>query len=890
MKFQSRISTLFLVFLFVFACQTSKTTVKRHHSKHYEPFELQTLTDSLTPVMMPFNRWIDPAGHQVYFGNRKGENHALDCALSPDGKWVAIEERRSIVILSTQTNKVVHTFLLSDVFEKVKLLSTYSGIQWHEENGVQSVYMSASGDGGKSHVIKADWNGKHLEVDKTFMFEPVKPAKDAIANELVISDENGVPFLYVVLNGNNTLEKVNTHTGETVWSVPTGVAPYGISLANSKLYVTNWAGGVPEEGDENVAGVPWGSAKVDPKTGATREGTVSVFNPANGALLKEIVVGLHPNDIISSADENFVYVANANSDEVSVINTKTDAVSETVSVRLGEEENPYWGDSPNGLGITSDGKTLFVANGIDNAVAVVNLGKDASVNSLALKSQLAGFIPTGAYPGAACVYQDSRLYVPNIESEGSRIPSISEETGVVSYNSHRLIASLSVIDIPDQNQLDKYTERVHHTNQSFRIALSRKLPRKNAKPVPMPLRIGEPSVFKHAVYIIKENRTYDQILGDIPTGNGEPSLCVFGEEVTPNTHKIVKEFMLLDNFHVSGKSSAEGHQWTDMAIVTDWISKNVNAWFRSYPHIHEDALVYAPTGFIWDNAIRHGKSVRIYGEACRPDVDKNETWETIYNRYLRGEKTEFTNTSTISTVPPILCPDYSGYGTHKFSDVERADVFIKELKEYEEMEGDQWPELLILALPNDHTAGTRPGVPTPRAMVADNDVALARIIEAISKSKFWPTTAIFVTEDDSQSGWDHVSAYRTVGMVVSPYSRLGKTVSTNYNQVSLVRSIEQILGMSPMNIMDATAMPMFDCFTDKPDFSPFTALPNNIPINEMNKELSELSGRELELAEQSIKFFDAIDSGSDEEMNTILWRALKGDIPYPKVSYKMITD
>ena len=200
------------------------------------------------------------------------------------------------------------------------------------------------------------------------------------------------------------------------------------------------------------------------------------------------------------------------------------------------------------------------------------------------------------------------------------------------------------------------------------------------------------------------------------------------------------------------------------------------------------------------------------------------------------------------------------------------------------MEGDQWPELLILALPNDHTAGTRPGVPTPRAMVADNDLALARIIEAISKSKFWPTTAIFVTEDDSQSGWDHVSAYRTVGMVVSPYSRLGKTVSTNYNQVSLVRSIEQVLGMSPMNIMDATAMPMFDCFTDKPDFSPFTALPNNIPINEMNKELSELNGRDLELAEQSIKFFDAIDSGSDEEMNTILWRVLKGDIPYPKVS------
>jgi len=206
----------------------------------------------------------------------------------------------------------------------------------------------------------------------------------------------------------------------------TGVAPYGVAKAGGKIYVTNWAGAVPGETDKNVAGVPWGNAKVDPKTGATREGTVSVFNPDDGKLLKEITVGLHPNDMIASPDENYLYVANANSDDISVICTATDAVSETISVRLGDEKNPYWGDSPNGLGISGDGKTLYVANGMDNAVAVVTLGKNASAAGSERQSRVAGFIPTGAYPGGVCVYRDNRLYVPNIEAEGARIPTVSE--------------------------------------------------------------------------------------------------------------------------------------------------------------------------------------------------------------------------------------------------------------------------------------------------------------------------------------------------------------------------------------------------------------------------------------------------------------------------------
>jgi len=340
--------------------------------------------------------------------------------------------------------------------------------------------------------------------------------------------------------------------------------------------------------------------------------------------------------------------------------------------------------------------------------------------------------------------------------------------------------------------------------------------------------------------------------------------------------------LLLDNFYASGKSSAEGHQWTDMAIVTDYVEKNVRGWFRSYPHVQKDALVYAPTGFIWDNAIRNGKSVRIYGEACVPEFDNNATWEFIYNQFKKGEKVEFTNKTTIDPVWDILSQNYPGYDSHKFPDVLRAQTFIEELKDYESREDDQWPELIIIALPNDHTSGTRPGFPTPRAMVADNDLALGQILEAISKSKFWKNTAVFVTEDDSQAGWDHVSAYRTVGLVASPYSRFDKTNHTNYNQVSLIRTMEQILGIPPMNIMDATAMPMFDCFNETADISPYISVLNNIPLDEMNKELSELKGPALHYAKKSMEpQFERVDAGDDALFNRIIWFAMNGKKPYP---------
>jgi YVTN family beta-propeller protein len=834
-------------------------------------------------VRLPYNRLIQPAGTQVFFGLEQLENHAMDAALSPDGRWLAVEERYSIVFISTTNNAVKYRLPVNSHPSLMGGSNTYSGIIWYEGKKGPEVYWSMTGVNKKSFVVSAIWNGEKAEFSTVFQYKTENDADLALPNEILIKREAQKEYLYVVLNGNNKVIKQDLITGDTIWVTEPGVAPYGLTMASGKLYVTNWAGRKPVAGDTDVAGVPWGEARVDNKAGGgTREGSVSVINPADGKIIKEIITGLHPNDIVSDLTGKFVYISNSNSDNVSVINTLTDKVTETISVRLQPEINPFFGDSPNGLALSADGKILYVANGMDNAVAVVELGKSSTRKSAIRKSRVQGFIPTGAYPSAITILNKRCLYVCNLEAAGARTGLKNESTSNTVYNSHNMLASISVIPMPDQKALKAYTDTVIAVNDLARAAASLEKPDKSAKPKTVPDRIGEPSLFKHVVYIIKENRTYDQVLGDMKQGDGDPGLCIYGKEITPNIHKLSEEFMLLDNFHVSGKCSAEGHQWTDASIVTDYIEKNMRSWFRSYPHVQEDALVYAPTGFIWDNAIRQGKSARIYGEASVPVFDKDYKWIDVYNKYKNGEKVEFTNHSTIEPVRKILSQTYPSYGNHEFSDAMRADALIKELNDFEAMGGDSLPELMIVALPNDHTTGMRPGYPTPRAMVADNDYSLGRIVEAFTKSRFWENTVIFVVEDDSQGGWDHVSAYRTVSLVLSPYSRMKSVNHTWYTQPSMVRTIEQILGLPPMNVQDAIANPMADCFGMEKDLTPYKAVPNNIPIDEMTPPLASLSGKALHYARKSmLPEFDGIDSGNDDLLNRILWFAEKGNLPYP---------
>jgi DNA-binding beta-propeller fold protein YncE len=898
MRIQAALINLVTLSLFTsfIACHTvsdNKQHINNEQANMHSAYDDSTLNRNILPVLMPYNRIIDPAGKVISFGDPGEENHSMDVKLVPESELIAIEDRYGIALIDTVADKVMARWTYKDNAAYAGLSSTYSGLKVLKINNETQIFWSAAAGKGKksqSYVLQGVWDGGKISIKNTFSFKAEGESPLALPNDLAINAENGVNYLYVVLNGNNQLVKIDLDNNKTVWTKPTGVAPYGVAIAKNKAFVTNWGGPEPIDTlNRETAGVPYGKAYIDPKTGATSMGTVMVMSLETGTVIKEIPVGLHPNAIINSADEAFVYIANGNSDMVSVISASSLQSVDAIDVKLNPGKKSYIGDTPNALAIDDQGTTLYVANGLDNAVAVVKLGAKAANKGFG-NSEVKGFIPTEAYPGGLAI-DGNNLFVTNLEGEGSRVSSKDvgkaglgklSDANAEAYNAHHEKATVSIIPIPGAGLLHQYTQKVKDLNLSFRQEIAQLLPRKNVPARPIPERIGEPSVFNHVLYIIKENRTYDQVLGDMPEGNGMKSLCIYGDSITPNQHNLARNFLLLDNYYASGKCSAEGHQWTDAAMVTDYVEKSVRSWFRSYPHVQEDALVYDSNGFIWNNAADHGKTVRIYGEACVPHYDKKLTWTDIYNNYTAGKPFIFTNTSTISRVRPMLSQNYPASDDHKINEQLRATAFIKELNDYEKMPGDQLPQLMVMALSSDHTVGIRPGFPAPQAMVADNDLALGRIVEAVSKSRFWKNTVIFVTEDDSQDGWDHVSAYRTTGFIISPYSRLQSKVAKNYNQTCMVRSIEQILGLPPMNVIDATALPMFECFTNKPSNYIYQSLNNRIPINTMNLKLSSLKGAALHYAMLSSRpEYDHIDGGNDDVMNRILWFAAKGKKPYP---------
>ncbi len=871
-----RVLSLFYSFSFLIIFSSCIFQKKFHFSveQYKSPYDDTTLTVDNNSILLPYNRFIDPAGTIIRFGKLNLENHSLDLALLPDPGKMVVEDRYGLAFIDYNEKKLLY-HLDIDATNR-GFMSVYSGVKVLNENNSTQIFWGAANPTSKaSYIMIAVWDGKKASMKDSIRFDPASPAPMSLPNDIALKKEQDETYLYTVLNGNNQLVKMRLRDKKIIWTAATGMAPFGLTICSGKAWVTNWAGAKPTDTTRETSGIPYGKVYTDPRTGATSSGSVSVIDLQTGNPENDIEVGLHPNAIISSRDEKFIYISNGNSDDISVINTQTRKVVETTPVGLNAGLNKYIGASPNALFLDETSNTLYVANGMDNAIAVVKPGNNSSSNGKG-NTKLEGFIPTGAYPSGIAISND-QLLVANLEGEGARATTNKR------YQSHQQEATVSIIPLPDNQQLGFYTKRVQNANLLFRTRISQLLPRKNVAPKPVPERIGEPSVFRHVLYIIKENKTYDQVLGDLPTGNGMKELCVFGENVTPNQHQFTKEFQLMDNYYVSGKSSAEGHSWTDAAIVTDYVEKNVRAWFRSYGHVLADALIYNKEGFLWNNALDHGKTVRIYGEACVPNLKRGLSWKEVFDMHKEGKKIPFENETSISRVRPIMSKEYPCYEGQTFADQIRADIFIRELNDIEKLPGDQLPHLMVMALPADHTAGSREGFPTPRAAVADNDFAVGRIIEALSKSRFWDSTVVFVTEDDSQSGWDHVSAYRTTGFVISAYSRLQKTVHTNYNQTCIVRTIEQILGIPPMNIMDATALPMFDCFTDKINRTPFIAIQNKIPLDEMNKSATNLSGKAKKYAELSASpALAKIDSGNDDLLNHIIWYAMMGDKPYPK--------
>jgi hypothetical protein len=493
---------------------------------------------------------------------------------------------------------------------------------------------------------------------------------------------------------------------------------------------------------------------------------------------------------------------------------------------------------------------------------------------------VAGLIPTGWYPGALRLSGDGkRLFVANVKGHGALSQPRAKEKG---HNSHDHLGTVSLIDLPNTAELAKMTDRVNVLNRLTYSVAGLEKPRPNTRSVVVPERHGEPSLIEHVVYIIKENRTYDQVFGDMKEGNGDPKLCIFGEEVTPNHHKLAREFTLLDNFYCSGVLSADGHSWVNTAYVTDYLEKAFGGFTRSYPDDSRDPLAFAPTGFLWDNALAHHKTIRNFGEAVaeKAYTPKGTTWTDMYRDFTSGaRKIPINIVINKPAIVPFTHPTYP-YFPLTMSDAYRAELFLEDLKQFEQQ--GTMPQFITMSLPCNHTEGTKPGWPTPRAMVADNDLALGRIIEGISKSKFWPTTCIFVVEDDPQNGFDHVDGHRTVALAISPYTRRKAVDATCYNQTGMVKSIELMLGLPPMNQMDLAATPMRNCFQSTADVTPYTHVANRIALDQMNKPVAELKGDARLWAEKSIALnLDEGDAADEDTLNRIIWFSVRGNEKYP---------
>lgn len=825
-------------------------------------------------TLVPTNQLLSPAGFQVFFPGRP-----TDLVLSPDGTLLAVKNIGDIVLIRMQDRAVLQT------------LSVEKGGQ-----GFHGILFSADGkriyttdSEGQIHVSILDpknvmqWGesiflpGPVATPSGTPGLSPTQPAKNPSSPGGMVLDEANQK-LWVTLSRNNSLGCVDLVSGKVISQIPVGMAPYTVVIGPArKAYVSNWAGRKPgpEEPTAMSSGTP---VLINAENGVAASGTVSVIDLDKGTEVRQIDVGLHPSGMVLNAERSRLFVANANSDTVSVIDTESDQVAETISVVPGSR--PF-GSSPNALTLSSDAGTLYVANGTDNAICVVSLGSRAGRKGDGpAESRVVGFIPTGWYPGAVLLDEKrGLLMIANTKGIGSR----NQRSDRKGYNSHEHSGSLSFVRIPSGESLSKYTQQVHSNNRLSFILSTLPQGKSGDKPVPVPDRPGRPSVFKHVLYIIKENRTYDQLFGDLSQGDGDPALVQFGRETSPNHHALAEQFVLLDNFYCSGVLSADGHQWATEAFATDYLEKSFGGFNRSYPYDGTDPMAYAASGFIWDKVLKRGLSFRDYGEFVQGRITPRSTWMEVWKDFNEGTgKIRIRAETQVATLRPYLCPTFIGFPS-TVPDAYRAQEFIKELKEYES--GGNLPSFMIMLLPNDHTSGTRPNVPTPRAMVADNDLALGKIVEAVSKSRFWPETVIFVTEDDPQAGLDHVDSHRTVGLVISPYTPRGAVVHTNYNQTGMVRTMELILGLTHMNQFDRGADAMTDCFQDSADLRPYIALRNNIPLDEMNPPLRALDGKARYWAQKSLELdLDDVDRADEDTLNRILWHSVKGyDTPYPSL-------
>ncbi len=793
-----------------------------------EPDRKGAVWPGMTPsgqVQLP-NGWkLDPAGRQVPLGDFPitMQEHPSDPVLAVLHAGYGEHE---VITLDTATGKVI---------ARTPIPETFGGLAWSPDGS--RLYV---GGGFDDVIYRFDHKGGYLSGRSTITHHGGDPAgPGAKEDEPLVRAERGSKRPQGAVAG-LALSK----DGETLWAANAWAG----RLARFDAETGKLAGEV-DLGDQTY---PYGLVVDEPRKrvyvslwGASK---VAVVDSETMKVAATWATGPHPNEMLLAPKGGVLYVANANHNTVTVHDLEGEGRAlETIGTAI-DPKSPA-GCTPNALALTPDGAALFVANANTNDVAAVNVKEPGESAPL-------GFIPSGWYPTCVRVARDGKtLWIANgkgthslANREGPRPGFPAGDNTTRQYIGGLFRGTLSRVPMPGPREMAAYSRTVYECSPVRRGEPAGVDVAGRSEGNPIPAKVGDPSPIKYCIYIIKENRTYDQVFGDMPEGNGEPDICLFPERVTPNHHALAREFVLLDNFYVESEVSADGHEWTMGAYATDFVERTWPLSYRGdrrvpYPAEGHFDIATPAGGYLWDKAAAKGVSYRSYGEF----VDDGKPQIPV----LEGH----------------VDPEFPSYNL-RIPDLKRAERFLEELSRFEK-EGEL-PRLIVMRLPNDHTSGTRPGTPTVTAMVGDNDLALGMVVEGLSKSRFWKQMAIFVVEDDAQNGSDHVDAHRTVALAISPYIKRHSVDSTMYTTSSMLRTMELILGLDPMSQFDASARPMFASFSSEPDFTPYARKAPGV-------DLKEINAPDAPGAEASLKLdLSKEDQADDIAFNEIIWKAVKG--------------
>ncbi|GAA3433256.1 bifunctional YncE family protein/alkaline phosphatase family protein [Kutzneria kofuensis] len=746
------------------------------------------------------DQYIKPIGDRLVVDNGK----IMASAVSPDGSHLAalITDGGLALAVVDLKNWKVQQLVGNSATANLRIPGNDVGQEGPSYSPDGKSLWMAQTDGYRRFTVNADGT----LANPTFVTIPADGAKHGLPAQAVFSADGAT--VYAAVNGQNRVVAINAASGAIEQSWAVGNAPRDLARIGAKLYVSNEGGRPAGPGDTTLNSYNT-QVPANPVTGATTTGTVSVIDLAHPtAAVGSIDVGLHPTALYAKGST--LFVANTASNGVSVIDTGRDKVVQTISTKPWPEASV--GYEPDGITLTADGH-LLVTLGRANAVAVYRFSRAQEPVSYV------GLLPTDYFPTAIATVGNT-IVVSNTRGIDARRPTTAAGRGT-----HDTTSSVQKFRLPDDHTIRGYTSKVFQQNGWTPNSVEVAKDRGKAKPVPVPQRLGDPSTIKHVFLIVKENRTYDQVYGDDPRGSGDPTLAQFGANVTPNQHALEQQFGLYDNTYDIGTNSAEGHNWLMQADNPEYTESSAGEYLRSYD-TEDDALGHQESGFIWTGAQAAGKTVRDFGEfqqfLTKP---ADASWQNLYcdakNMAATGQPTAYplVSSSPIPSLNNVSVPGFPKFDT-SVPDIYREQIWKQDF------EKNGPANLNMFWLSSDHTGGP----PNPAAQVADNDLATGQIVDTISHSPYWKDSAIFVVEDDSQAGLDHVDGHRAPIQIISPWAQHGVVDNHYYSQIMMIRTIEQILGIHPMNQKDSAATPMASAFTTKPDYTPFTAVPNRTSL------------------------------------------------------------